>query len=53
LNYAESLVEVGITTDEIDRQIHEKIIARGAYPSPLNYSGFPKSGFPPQALFMH
>ncbi|KAF9166217.1 Methionine aminopeptidase 1 [Actinomortierella ambigua] len=36
-------VKVGVTTDEIDRVIHEATIARGAYPSPLNYNGFPKS----------
>ncbi|NLA36091.1 MAG: type I methionyl aminopeptidase [Actinobacteria bacterium] len=46
---AEVLVEVGkaiepgITTDELDRIGHEATIARGAYPSPLNYRGFPKS----------
>lgn len=43
LNYAGSLVSVGITTDEIDSLVHEYVIKRGAYPSPLNYEGFPKS----------
>ena len=33
----------GITTDYIDLKIHEMIINNGAYPSPLNYLGFPKS----------
>jgi methionyl aminopeptidase len=33
----------GMTTDEIDRIVHDACIARGAYPSPLNYRGFPKS----------
>jgi methionyl aminopeptidase len=32
-----------ITTDDIDALVHERIISYGAYPSPLNYSGFPKS----------
>lgn len=32
-----------MTTDDIDRLVHEKIIANNAYPSPLHYSGFPKS----------
>ena len=41
--YGGSLAKVGVTTDEIDRQVHEAIVARGAYPSPLNYKGFPKS----------
>ena len=36
-------VRPGITTDEIDRIVHEACIARGGYPSPLNYQGFPKS----------
>lgn len=46
---AEVLAEVGaavrpgITTDELDALTHEAAIARGAYPSPLNYKGFPKS----------
>jgi len=33
----------GITTGEIDKLCHEYIIEHGAYPSPLNYRGFPKS----------
>ena len=33
----------GITTDEIDALVHDACIARGGYPSPLNYHGFPKS----------
>ncbi len=36
-------VRVGITTDELDRICHEACIARGGYPSPLFYKGFPKS----------
>ena len=36
-------VRVGITTDELDRICHEACIARGGYPSPLHYKGFPKS----------
>jgi methionyl aminopeptidase len=33
----------GVTTDEIDRVVHEAYIARGGYPSTLDYLGFPKS----------
>ena len=33
----------GVTTDELDRICHEACIARGGYPSPLHYKGFPKS----------
>ena len=36
-------VRPGITTDELDALAHEECIARGGYPSPLNYNGFPKS----------
>jgi methionyl aminopeptidase len=46
---AEVLAEVGaavapgVTTDELDRICHDACIARGGYPSPLDYKGFPKS----------
>jgi methionyl aminopeptidase len=43
LDLAHSLVRPGITTDEIDRVVHAATVARGAYPSPLNYRNFPKS----------
>lgn len=33
----------GVTTDEIDRIVHEACIERDCYPSPLNYYNFPKS----------
>lgn len=36
-------VAPGVTTDELDARCHEACIDRGGYPSPLNYSGFPKS----------
>ncbi|XP_077298716.1 methionine aminopeptidase 1D, mitochondrial [Arctopsyche grandis] len=36
-------VQVGITTDDIDKYVHEKCIKHRAYPSPLYYRGFPKS----------
>ncbi|TFK69443.1 methionyl aminopeptidase [Pluteus cervinus] len=41
--FAGSLVKVGATTNEIDEQLHAFIIENGAYPSPLLYSGFPRS----------
>jgi len=37
LDVASRCVRPGITTDEIDRIVHEACIERGAYPSPLNY----------------
>jgi methionyl aminopeptidase len=36
-------VEPGITTDELDAIAHQAYIDRGAYPSTLNYHGYPKS----------
>lgn len=43
LDEAGKAIEVGITTDEIDRIVHEACIERDCYPSPLNYYNFPKS----------
>jgi methionyl aminopeptidase len=37
------LIRPGITTDEINRFVHEDTLRRGARPAPLNYHGFPKS----------
>jgi methionyl aminopeptidase len=45
----ETLVEVGkhirpgITTDDINTLVHELTVKQDAWPSPLNYRGFPKS----------
>jgi methionyl aminopeptidase len=36
-------VRPGMTTEELDIIAHEATVARDAYPSPLNYHGFPKS----------
>src|SRR5512138_298364 len=33
----------GVTTDEIDRVVHEFLCDHGAYPSTLGYKGYPKS----------
>ena len=33
----------GVTTDEIDRVVHEFLVDHDAYPSTLGYKGFPKS----------
>jgi len=43
LDYAEQIIKPGITTDFIDQKVHKMIVDAGAYPSPLNYGGFPKS----------
>ncbi|XP_014665107.1 PREDICTED: methionine aminopeptidase 1D, mitochondrial-like isoform X2 [Priapulus caudatus] len=43
LNTAADALQPGVTTDEIDRIVHETCISLGVYPSPLKYRGFPKS----------
>lgn len=43
LDQAGKLVEPGVTTDEIDRFVHQACIDMGAYPSTLGYRGFSKS----------
>ena len=46
---AETLLHVGdvlrpgMTTEEINRIVHEDTLRSGARPAPLNYHGFPKS----------
>jgi methionyl aminopeptidase len=36
-------VAPGVTTDDLDRIAHQAYLDRGAYPSTLNYHGYPKS----------
>jgi len=43
LTYSGTLVQAGVSTEQIDVQVHEFICARNAYPSPINYMGFPRS----------
>jgi methionyl aminopeptidase len=43
LDAAARAVRPGVTTDSIDEVAHAEAVSRGAYPSPLNYHGFPKS----------
>ncbi|XP_020971961.1 methionine aminopeptidase 1A isoform X2 [Arachis ipaensis] len=43
LDAAARIVRPGVTTDEIDKVVHDTTIAAGGYPSPLNYHFFPKS----------
>jgi len=43
LHLAGSLVRPGTTTLEIDDALHAATVEAGAYPSPLNYRGFPRS----------
>lgn len=43
LEFAGTLVRPSVTTNEIDKAVHQMIIDAGAYPSPLGYGRFPKS----------
>ena len=43
LDFACSLAKPGVSTEEIDIVIHNEIVRHGAYPSPINYLGFPKA----------
>ncbi len=37
------MLRPGITTDDINKFVHDDTLRRGAIPAPLNYHGFPKS----------
>ncbi|MBN1259247.1 MAG: methionyl aminopeptidase [Anaerolineae bacterium] len=43
LDMLETRVEPDITTEQIDRWVHEMTVENGAIPAPLNYRGYPKS----------
>ncbi len=43
LDFITEFVKPDVTTDELDKLCHDKIVASGAIPAPLNYKGFPKS----------
>ncbi|KAL1741411.1 peptidase M24, structural domain-containing protein [Schizophyllum fasciatum] len=43
LAFAGDMVKPNVTTTAIDSAVHDFVVARGAYPSPLGYGGFPKA----------
>jgi len=43
LDYVESFIKPGITTDYIDNEVYNFLKKKNAYPAPLFYRGFPKS----------
>ena len=43
LEYIAPFVVPGVSTEELNTLCHDFIVKNGAYPSPLNYHGFPKS----------
>ena len=43
LELAESMIQPGLSTGEINDALHEKTLSRGGVSAPLNYKGFPKA----------
>ncbi len=43
LAYIEKYIKPGVSTDEIDKIVHDYTLTKGAVPAPLGYHGFPKS----------
>ena len=43
LDHVAAHIRAGMSTDEIDRLVHDFTVAHGGVPAPLNYEGFPKS----------
>ena len=43
MHAAATIIDPGISTDDLDRVVHGFLIDHGAYPSTLGYRGFPKS----------
>ena len=43
LDLGHKSVKAGVTTDEIDKIVHNFLMENEAYPSPFNYHKFPKS----------
>lgn len=43
MEYIEQFIKPGVSTEELNKLCHDYIVEHGAYPSPLNYHGFPKS----------
>lgn len=43
LDYVAPFIKEGITTEEINRLVHEYTISLGCIPAPLGYEGYPKS----------
>ncbi len=43
LDLGHSMAKPGVTTEEIDKAVHDFIVSQDAYPSPLNYYNFPRS----------
>lgn len=43
LDYISDKIEIGMSTEQINKLVHEKMLALGGIPATLGYEGFPKS----------
>ena len=43
LDAVDAVIRAGISTEDINRVVHEKTLELGGIPAPLNFEGFPKS----------
>lgn len=43
LDMVEGKIKAGISTEEVNKWVHEYTVSHGAYPAPLGYHGYPKS----------
>jgi methionyl aminopeptidase len=43
LRHVGTFVKPGVSTELLNQVVHDYTVSHGAYPSPLNYKGFPKS----------
>ena len=43
LQYVAQFIKPGVTTNELDKIVHDYTLSHRAKPAPLNYRGFPKS----------
>lgn len=43
LDHVAGLIKAGVSTEDIDRWVHDYTVEHGAIPAPLDYEGFPKS----------
>ena len=43
LDMVEENIKAGMSTEDINKLVHNFTISHGAIPAPLNYEGFPKS----------
>lgn len=43
LDVVERSIKEGMSTEEVNKIVHEYTVAQGGIPAPLNYEGFPKS----------